>query len=478
MAALAEDGAAYRLAIERLLAAKASRDKQIAASIAERNKLAQLLARNRVADRESDGRRLSADSLSSGSARRVSGASTRDDEQQQRQPSTAVGDKREAVAGAEAAVDTAQSKSGQSMAATPRVRRTALSPVSPNSLTTPHSAQRAATAISTRKADSGVAERPLMARVSDSLSNSSMDASTAAALNDSSTSPTAAGWLSRKEAVHERHASERTRKTIQLLEDKCHQLDKVVATARRRQHNTTARGSERQRLSASDLMPLPAFNCSIRRLLPLLSHVVLGGVLLCAAVCPASVGAVCGQSLADGSLPARLRRATPGGEKAQGSRSGQPAVATRWSAVDAVRRDGHSVQGERSTLRLPLSDHASIRVHSQCLAKCERRQVPESNHTGRVSNYRPAQPLPLDRFYARLLATSRCWQAAQRATHTWTWRWVTCTAGRCMLTCLVTRYSCVASSVARALISWPICLRLPRCFELTVVCNTFFGRTE
>ena len=253
VAALTEDGAAYKLAIERLLAAKASRDRQIAASITERNKLAQLLARNRAVDREmdrDDSRRHSTDRLSSGSAKRASGSggnssttaaqhyhtSSRLQEPIQPQYSTAAAGNREPVGwfeGAEAAKQ--QPKGRHSTAATTPARRTALSAVSPNSLALGPPAQQAALSPRSHKADKAQSEQQLLERVNATLSNTSMDSTTSgAALDEATASPVApSGWLSREEAMHERRTSERLKRTVQLLEEKCRELEKVTRRAQR-----------------------------------------------------------------------------------------------------------------------------------------------------------------------------------------------------------------------------------------------------
>ena len=240
VAALSEDSTAYKLAIERLLAAKASRDRQLAASIAERNKIAQLLARNRAADREldrEDSRRHSTDRLSSGSARRASGNSSsggvtpqhntsiRMDEQQQ--PETAR--KRDATGESESAEIVKARKGRQSSTSTTPARRSVLGPVSPNSLPAAHSTQQAATSPCSHRTDKGQSERQLMERVDAMLANMAVDTPAGAAPVDGATMlPSSAGWLSREEAMHERRTNSRMKRTIQLLEDKCHELEKVT----------------------------------------------------------------------------------------------------------------------------------------------------------------------------------------------------------------------------------------------------------
>ena len=255
VAALTEDSTAYKLAIERLLAAKASRDKQIAASIAERNKMAQLLARNRVLEKElerDDSRRQSTDRLSSCSARRVSGNISGSGRRMEEQQPVMAG-KREASGEFETADDGKQLKSRQSIAATTSARRAALSPVSPNSLTSASSTQQAAISPRSHKADKAQSDQPLMERVNATLSNLSMDSTTGtAALDDAAMSPSGASWLNREEAMHERKASERMKRTIQLLEDKCRELEKVATTQQPAQ----------QRVAASD--PTPPRSTSLR----------------------------------------------------------------------------------------------------------------------------------------------------------------------------------------------------------------------
>ena len=50
-----EEGAAQRVAIERLMRAKAAREQRIAVLLTERNRLAQLLASTRVEEKEEEG---------------------------------------------------------------------------------------------------------------------------------------------------------------------------------------------------------------------------------------------------------------------------------------------------------------------------------------------------------------------------------------------------------------------------------------
>jgi len=259
VAALSEDSAAYKLAIERLLAAKASRDKQIAASIAERNKMAQLLARSRVAEREldrEDSRRQSTERLSYGSARRASSnsgsgggaqqhnSSWRMDEQQL--PSTAG--KRESAGGFESAENVKQPKERHLTAATTPARRTALGPVSPNNLATAHATQQAATSPRSHRSSVGQSEQPLMERVKATLSSTEVDGATGAAAAEDATMSPSAGWLSREEAMYERKTSERMKRTVQLLEDKCRELEKV--TQRAAQHKRS------QHTASSQITPL------------------------------------------------------------------------------------------------------------------------------------------------------------------------------------------------------------------------------
>ena len=338
VAALSEDSAAYKLAIERLLAAKASRDKQIAAIIAERNKIAQVLARNRVAEREldrDDTRRHSTDRLSSGSARRASSSSSSGRMDEQQQAGVSVSGKRQF--GSLEAEDGAQPKERRSLAATPPARRAALSPVSPNS-------QAGTAAMSPRSHDTDKAqpererEQRLMARVKATLARPTDDGTSvsAAGIDDGPLSPSA-GWLSREEALHARRTSERMKRSVQLLEDKCHELEKV-GTARHyilraQPHQCSTHASVADRVLACP-------DGDFALLSPVLPRLLCCAVLCCAVLCccvgAASLRSVCRQSLFDGSLSGRLRGAPQSGEEAAGGRRAAAAAAALLGSHTAL----------------------------------------------------------------------------------------------------------------------------------------------
>ena len=273
--------------------------------------MAQTIARNRAAERELDSREdedrrrsSSSERLSVGSARRASNnnaintsssssSSGKTDEQRQQQqpPHPLSSSKRDSAGqlGAASASDDKQLKGKQLLAATPPARRTALGPVSPNNLAP---AQHSDQAAASESPDSYKANKQhhhsqlhtpqLMDRVNATLSNKAGDGTSGSGgqfADDALLSPSAAAWLSREEALQSRKTSERMKKTVQLLEEKCKELEKVNANQRNAPHCQSS--SQAYRTSA---------HCTALHSSRLLAVLVVMGcvrcvVLLCCVVC-------------------------------------------------------------------------------------------------------------------------------------------------------------------------------------------------
>ena len=221
-ASLSADCAAHRLALERLLKAKASRDRQLAALLVERNRLAQLLARTRVDEKEEADRRRDGDEQSwQAVSERLS-----------------IGSARKSLSSVDGSVvmteGEEENRSGRKRpslkeAQTPGSGRPALSPLSHNSRQS-QSQQR--TTPASAAAPAALSPELLMARVSSLLAKTDEADGAAGAAAFSSPS-----LLWAEEAHYHRIAGERQRKQVALLEDKARELEKVSSSSQHRLHS-------------------------------------------------------------------------------------------------------------------------------------------------------------------------------------------------------------------------------------------------